>query len=151
MVKHKNLLQGKFTPKHPEKYHGDVSNIVFRSSWELIVMKYLDENMNVLTWNSEELAIPYFDPTQKKWRRYFPDFLATMRKPDGTTETVMIEVKPHKECVEPKVSSRKTKRYILEVTTYATNQSKWNAAREYCADRKWRFQVITEKELGLSR
>ena len=26
--------KGRFTPKHPEKYVGDVKNIVYRSIWE---------------------------------------------------------------------------------------------------------------------
>ena len=26
---------------------------------------------------------------------------------------------------------------------------KWKAAKDFCADRKWEFQVMTEKELGI--
>jgi hypothetical protein len=35
------------------------------------------------------------------------------------------------------------------VNTYAVNQSKWKAAKEWCADRMLEFIVITEKELGI--
>ena len=40
-----------------------------------------------------------------------------------------------------------SKIYIYEVTEYAKNQSKWEAARQYCNDRNYKFMLITEKEL----
>lgn len=33
--------------------------------------------------------------------------------------------------------------------TYAVNEAKWKAAREFCADRRMEFKIITEKELGV--
>lgn len=141
--------KGRFSPKNPKKYLGDPTNIIFRSLWELKVMKYLDENDGVLEWRSEELAIPYFDPTTGKNRRYFPDFIVKARAANGGTKTLMIEVKPKKQTIEPKVQKRKTKQYIMEVTTWATNTSKWKAAREFCADRGWEFTFITEEDLNI--
>ena len=38
---------------------------------------------------------------------------------------------------------------IRESTTYAVNQAKWKAAREWCADRRIEFKIITEDELGI--
>jgi hypothetical protein len=35
------------------------------------------------------------------------------------------------------------------VYTYTVNQMKWRAASEYCLDRKWKFMVLTEKDLGI--
>ena len=49
--------KGWFRPKNPIKYKGDAANIVYRSSWELRVMKHLDINPNVLWWASEELTL----------------------------------------------------------------------------------------------
>jgi hypothetical protein len=40
--------KGWFRPKNPIKYKGDAANIVYRSSWELRVMKHLDIDPNVL-------------------------------------------------------------------------------------------------------
>ena len=60
---------------------------------------------------------------------------------------MILEVKPAKQSVEPEVRKKVTKRYINEVMTYGVNQAKWKAAEEYCLDRKWKFKVITEKEL----
>ena len=38
--------KGWFRPKNPIKYKGDAANIVYRSNWELRVMKHLDINPN---------------------------------------------------------------------------------------------------------
>lgn len=141
--------KGKFSPKNPKKYRGDPTNIVYRSLWELRVMKYLDENTAVVEWSSEELAIPYLCPTDNRWHRYFPDFIVKVRKSDGTSQTMILEVKPRKETVEPKKKKKVTKQYITEVMTWGKNQAKWKAATEYCADRGWFFKLITENELGI--
>jgi hypothetical protein len=139
--------KGKFSPKNPSKYRGDPTNIIYRSGWELRVMRYLDDNPNILEWSSEEVIVPYYDPTLRKHRRYFPDFIVRARKSDGSIITMMLEVKPKAQTLEPKVQSKKTKRYITEVTTWATNSAKWQAAREYCLDRGWEFKLITEDNL----
>jgi len=141
--------KGKFSPKNPQKYKGDPTNIVYRSLWELKVMKYLDGNSNILEWSSEELAIPYVCPTDNRWHRYFPDFIVKARKPDGSIQTMILEVKPKAQTIEPKVQNRKTRKYLTEVMTWGKNQSKWRAATEYCEERKWLFKLITEDNLGI--
>jgi hypothetical protein len=141
--------KGKFQPKNPKKYKGDPDNIIWRSTWELRAFKFMDERPEVIEWQSEEVIVPYFDPSTGKYRRYFPDIVARIRNPDGTTKTVMMEIKPLKETKEPKVQSKKTQKYIKEVTTWATNQAKWKSAEEYCKDRGWSFSLITEKQLGI--
>ena len=139
--------KGKFTPKNPKKYIGDPTNIIFRSLWERRVMTYLDENINVLEWSSEEMAIPYISPKDNRYHRYYPDFLTKVKGPNGTTRTLIIEVKPKNQTMEPKVQKRKTKQYINEVITWGVNQAKWNAANEYCLDRGWEFKIMTEDEI----
>ena len=141
--------KGRFSPKNPKKYRGDPTNIIFRSLWELRVMKYLDENTNILEWASEEIAVPYISPVDNRYHRYYPDFLVRAKTPDGKTKTMMLEVKPKKETVEPKVQTKRTKRYLTEVMTWGVNQAKWKYAREYCLDRGWEFRLITEDDLGI--
>ena len=141
--------QGIYTTKNPTKYKGNVTNIVYRSSWELRVFKYLDDNPNVLEWSSEEYIIPYKSPVDGKFHRYFPDIWARMQGVDGRTKTYLIEIKPEAQSIEPKVQKKITKKYITEVCTYAINQAKWKAAKEYCLDRNWEFKVLTEKDLGI--
>ena len=119
--------KGRFIPKNPQKYNGDANNIIWRSTWEQRVMKWLDLSENVIWWSSEELVIPYWDPVSNKKRRYFPDFIIKVQKKDGLVMTYVIEVKPEYQTKQP-VRRRKTQKYINESVTYIINQSKWKAA-----------------------
>ena len=141
---------GKFRPRFPKKYKGDVSKITYRSSWEARCMNYFDLNENILWWASEEVIVPYKSPIDGRYHRYYPDFVINVRQRDGKTKTLMIEVKPENQKNAPKVRARQTKKYINEVVTYAVNQAKWDAATEYCNDRMWEFKVLTEKDMGIN-
>jgi hypothetical protein len=141
--------KGKFSPKNPKKYRCDPTKIIYRSLCELKAMKSFDDNVNILEWCSEEFAIPYISPIDKRYHRYFPDFVIRMKLPNGDIKTMMLEVKPKAQTTEPKRQTKKTRRYITEVTTWGVNQSKWEAAREYCLDKGWEFRLITEIELGI--
>ena len=141
--------KGKFRPTFISKYKGDPTNIIYRSLWEKKFMVYCDKNLNVLEWGSEEIALPYRSPVDNKVHRYFPDFYIKVKESTGQIKKYLIEVKPFKQTIEPRIKKRKTKAYIYEVCEYARNQAKWKAAEDFCADRKWEFQVMTEKELGI--
>ena len=141
--------KGKYQPSHPEKYKGNPMNIIYRSLWERKFMVDCDTNDNVLEWSSEETIVRYYDPISKKVRRYFPDFLIKVKESDGTIKKYMIEIKPSKQTVPPKKPQRQTKKYINEVYEYAKNQAKWDAAKEWCADRGYEFKIITENELRI--
>jgi hypothetical protein len=112
-------------------------------------MVYCDRNQNILEWGSEEIALPYRSPIDNKIHRYYPDFYIKVRESTGQIKKYIIEIKPLKQCMEPKVQKKKTKGYIYEVYEYAKNQAKWKAAREFCKDRMWEFKVLTENELGI--
>jgi hypothetical protein len=149
--------KGKYKPKYPRKYKGDASNIIWRSRWEALVMRYLDLHPHVIEWSSEEVVIPYLSPIDGRWHRYFVDFKVVMQKGEKR-ETVLIEVKPFKETIPPDINKAKTlksgkpnARYLYEVKTWGINSAKWAAAEEYCADRGWHFLKFTEYELGLKR
>jgi hypothetical protein len=141
--------KGKYQPKNTKKYVGNPSNIIYRSLWERKFMIYCDTNENILEWGSEELVIPYRSPVDGKIHRYFPDFYIKVKEPDGNIKKYLIEIKPHKQTIPPKKPQRQTKGYIYEAYEYAKNQSKWEAAKEYCKDRQWEFKVLTENELGI--
>ena len=140
---------GKFKPKNPKKYNGNPSKIVYRSSWEARCMNYFDQNDNIIWWASEEVIVPYKHPMDGRYHRYFPDFIIKVRQRNGQSKTMMIEIKPEHQKIGPKKQKRKTQRYIKEVVTYAVNQAKWEAAEDYCADRRWEFKVLTENDLGI--
>ena len=141
--------KGKFQPRNPSKYLGDPSTIVYRSSWELKFMIWLDGHSSVLGWSSEELVIPYLSPIDNRVHRYFPDFVVKKKTPEGRTETVVIEIKPKKETSPPKVINKPNKRYITEVMKWGINSAKWKACDNYCKDRGYKFQILTEIELGI--
>jgi len=141
--------KGYFKPKNPAKYRGDPTKIIYRSSWELKLMLYLDTHPEIIEWASEEFFIPYRSPIDNKMHRYFPDFKVKKMLPNNQSETIVIEIKPRSQSIPPTMKSKPTKRYLREVMTYGINEAKWKAANEYCKDRKWKFMVMTEKELGI--
>jgi Lhr-like helicase len=144
----KKTYKGRFQPKNPKKYNGDADNIIYRSTWEVRVMKWLDEHPNVIWWASEELPIPYKSPLDNRMHRYFPDFIAKIKQKDGSVMTYIIEVKPLEQTKMP-VQKKKTQRYIREAATYVVNQEKWKAADIFCQEHGWKFMIMTEKELGI--
>lgn len=138
--------KGIFKPKNPLKYKGDVKNIVYRSSWELRLMRYFDEHKEVTQWASEEVAIPYISPLDGRIHRYFPDFII-VKINNNRKHVIMIEVKPATQTTEPKKQKKITKAYINEVRTWGINRAKWDAAERYCKERGWVFQIMTEKHI----
>ena len=150
MPRDRKYNQGYFRPQNPQKYLGDPNNIVYRSGWELKFMKWCDRNENILEYGSEEFFIPYFDPTTSRVRRYFPDFIIKVREQSGEIKKYVIEIKPKRQTMPPvQTSKKRTRTFISEVKTYAVNEAKWKAAKEWCADRMLEFRIITENELGI--
>ena len=129
----------------PNKYVGDPTNIVMRSSWETMFANWCDKNPSILKWSSEETIIPYRCPTDDRIHRYFVDFKITT----ANGKTYLVEVKPSKQTQPPAFPGRRTQRYLTESLTFMKNQAKWKAATEYCKDRGWEFKIITEHELGI--
>ena len=141
--------KGKFRPLNPSKYKGDPANIVYRSRWELVYMSRLDKDPTVVEWASEEHVIPYRSPIDNRIHRYFVDFYVKKVFPDGKTRIALIEIKPTAQTMPPKVQTKVNKRYITEVQTWGINSSKWEAAKAFCKDRGWTFEILTEHELGI--
>ena len=135
--------KGKFRPQNIEKYKGNPSNIIYRSGWELDFMKYLDRQPKVLQWNSEEIIIPYKSPIDGKWHRYYPDFWVKTLK----SETI-IEIKPKKQTKPPKENPKHRRRYLREVKTFVINEAKWKAAKEFCENKGFQWQIMTEDTLS---
>jgi hypothetical protein len=140
---------GKYLPNNPKKYKGNPTQIYYRSLWELKFMKWCDSNDSILEWGSEEIVVPYRSPLDGKYHRYFVDFYVKVKTRSAGIKKYLIEIKPKKQTVEPAVQKRKTARYINEVTTYVVNQAKWEAAREWCADRQLEFLILTEDHLNV--
>lgn len=144
----KRYFQGRFCPKHPEKYKGDPTKIFWRSSWELQVMKWLDGHSSIVEWSSEETIIPYMSPIDRKYHRYFPDFKISINK-GGLLEHYIVEVKPKAQTKPPKkkATGKPSKAYVRQVETYLVNSAKFEAAQQYCEKKGYKFMLITEDNL----
>lgn len=140
---------GMYKPVNPHKYVGDVNNIIYRSSWELRLCKFLDATEAVVYWNSESLQIPYLYTVDNKFHKYHIDFVAKMRTKDGSIKTYVIEIKPYAETIPPK--TRNKTRLLLETQTFIKNQCKWEAARKFCNENNSTFLVLTEFDIGLKQ
>ena len=113
-------------------------------------MVWADEKSSVVRWRSEETIIPYRSPIDNKIHRYFVDFQVQVRDKNGNLQTYLIEIKPEKQTKPPEPQKKVTKKYLEEVVTWGTNESKWKAATEYAKDRGWNFLILTEKHLGIT-
>ena len=140
---------GKYRVQNKEKYVADLQECEYRSSWELRYMKYLDNEPNVIEWASENIVIPYYNPVERRTRRYFVDFYVKVLSKTGAIKKYIIEIKPLVQCNPPKKPKRMSARYKNDLKAYFRNQSKWKAARKWAEKRDWEFIVITEKELGI--
>ena len=135
---------GQYKVINKEKYAGDFTKIIYRSMWEKYVFKWCDTTADVKQWSSEEIIIPYYYDVDRKYHRYFPDFIVKTSK----GKKFLIEIKPSRQCKPPKTPKKKTKAFMRESFEYIKNQAKWKAAQSYCEDNSAEFTVITEKDLG---
>lgn len=133
----------RYVCRNPQKYAGDATRIVARSSWEIMYMQALDNSNLVAKWISEPktLNISYLDPITKKVKQYWPDFL--VQYINGQIE--LVEVKPLKEALSENAKSTYDKLSLLR------NVSKWQAADRFAKSIGGRFRVVTEKDLFVKR
>ena len=141
--------KGIYKPSNPQKYIGDSNNIIYRSLWERKFMYYCDVNENILKWASEEIWIPYVSPIDRRVHKYYPDFYIKYKDSKGNLKESLIEVKPKRQVEGPKPQKRMTQKQMYEIKEFAKNQAKWKSAKEFCADRRWEFQILTEDNLGI--
>jgi hypothetical protein len=106
-------------------------------------MKFLDENINVLAWNSEGFSVDYRSPLDGRLHKYYPDFVIKARQTDGSVKTVVVEIKPAKQAK----SNPKT---LKDRITRAVNEAKWAAARAWCEQRNISFLILTEDEINFA-
>lgn len=140
-------MKGKFVPINVHKYRGDPNKITYRSSWELNLFRWADTTDEILLWESEKTIIYYTDPVQSKRRKYYVDMKVAAKQADGTVKVILIEIKPHKQTMKPRAGNKSDKTLSGELATWTTNQAKWKAARELCAEKGWTFMILTEKDI----
>jgi hypothetical protein len=137
------FAQGIFKPRNPEKYIGQ-REMIYRSSWELAFANFCDNHPSVISWASESIQIPYYNPVKGKQTIYVPDFLVVYVDKDGQQHGELIEVKPSKETVMERARSTRDRLVV------AINLAKWRAAQAWCRQQGLRFRVVTENELFMN-
>lgn len=135
--------KGVYTLRKPEKYIGNVDNVVFRSQWEKQTFMWCEDNPDVKQWNSEDVCVPYICGTDMRQHKYYIDLCVRFKN----DRIVLVEVKPHNQTIPPKKKSRTTKKYLKEVMTYEKNLSKWKAATAFAKKRGISFEIWTERTL----
>jgi hypothetical protein len=146
MKKDQRFIQGKFLLKNKDRYKGKLP-VIYRSSLELNVFRWIDNNPNVEAWGVESVIIPYISPIDKRVHRYFVDLYVILRE-DKEFKKYLLEIKPYKQTLRPTLSGRKKQSTILyENATYAINQAKWKAAEAWCSTRDFQFVILTEKHI----
>lgn len=142
-IHNKNYHQGYFIPKNWQKCDNVLSMkpIIYRSSWELDVMNYFDQNDAFIRWSSELLSIRYKNLISNKMSLYYPDFFVQYIDKNGQLHTEVLEVKPRNQTVLKETRNGKDR---LE---FVKNLTKWEAAIKFCQKRGWQFRVLTQQDL----
>ena len=146
-----SIRQGYFKPAFPEKYVGDPTQIIFRSSWEFKFLKWCDHSPTVIKYSSEPVGIPYYSPLDKRGHTYYIDFYVVTKDSEGREESWLIEIKPDKYTKPPtapdRMTNKQTANYVYAAKQYIVNQAKFEAAKEFASVRGLKFGIITENFL----
>ena len=143
----KGHKKGFFTPRHPEKYVGDLRKIIYRSSWEQDFMRFLDNNTKVVKWGSESIPIPYIKPTTGRVHKYYPDFYVEYLNRKGKIIQDIVEVKPDKQIRKPTTIGKSKKTQLYEAIQWTVNMAKWKSAKLFCDKYGFNFKVMSEKDI----
>lgn len=129
------IVEGRFKPYGTQNKKGTYvstktgRSYFFKSSWEEAVMKWLDANEVVTTWDYESVRIPYRYGTENRQRWYVPDFIVTF----WGGESEMWEVKP--------------KEFHLTERVMRTA----SAGKKYCAENDIVAYVLIDKDALVRR
>lgn len=140
------IQQGYYSCKNPDKYVGDISKIVFRSSWEFKFLRWCDNTPSVIKFSSEPMSIPYMDPIDKRVHQYYIDFWVEMKEKDGHVGRWLIEIKPERNIIIPPEPKNQTasalSNHISQVKRVMKNIAKFQAARNFAKIQNMKFAVL---------
>lgn len=134
--------RGKYRPKNPGKYNGDIRKINYRSGLELSAFRWFDRHPSVLSWSSENIIVPYY---YQRSRRYIVDIWARIKQDGGEIKQFLIEIKHSNKLKRPKAGKRRSKYYDALVEEYNINQAKWCEAKKYAINHGMEFKILTER------
>lgn len=131
--------QGYIKPSSCKKLFEQISKdvIIYRSSYELKFIMWLENSDKVARWGSECFSIPYMfvdGTTHRYWPDYFVEFV------DGTK--MVVEIKPYNQTQKP------VNENCWAAKEYTKNMCKWKATMEFCKKKGYKFKVLTEKTIN---
>lgn len=142
--------QGYYTLTNPDKYIGDPTKIIYRSSWEFRFCKYCDDSDSVLKWSSEPYPIKYISPVDGKEHNYYIDFYMKVLK-DGIEVDYLVEIKPEASLKKPVFEGiqtmKKLQNFNYAAKTWLVNSAKFSAAKAHADSIGYKFTVVTEEFL----
>lgn len=152
-----NSYQGWYEILNPHKFVKPIDehmksykdgHVNFKSRLELKAIKYADFNKHIVKWSLEPFHVKYLKPTDGKVHRYFIDLFLEF----STGDRFLVEIKSKNETQPPKQPKNKTQKSLVNyqraLQTYAVNEAKWKAAREFAETKGMNFIILTEDELG---
>jgi len=147
----KKYHQGTYHVVNTSKYVGKNGIAVWRSSWEHSAFMCLDKSQKVLKWGSENVTIPYSDPTRGgSIHQYVMDlFIQYIDVRTDKTVTMLAEIKPYSQTIMPVKGRKSRQTYMYQILDFARNQAKWLASKAYCEKKSWKFVIWTEKGSNL--
>jgi hypothetical protein len=114
-------------------------------------MVYCDKTDDVIEWSSEPVKIKYYNPLDKKFHHYYPDFYMKVKLKDGLIKKYIVEIKPSAQLKKPKQPKRITERavanYNYAVQQFIKNKYKAEAAKKVSASIGMEYIILTEKSL----
>jgi len=137
----RNTAKGRFNMKNPEKYIGTKAPI-YRSSWEMAVMRMCDNNPAIQQWASEAVQIPYRDPLTGKQTVYVPDFLVSFQDKQEKKHVELWEIKPANQQILEKVGKNP-----YNQAQFVKNHAKWAAANAWASQKGMKFRVLNENDI----
>lgn len=161
--------QGYYKVENTEKYVGDPTKVIYRSSWEFAFAKYCDVSPSILKWSSEPISVPYYDKVSKlvecqkygldpsnpsNWEKknYNIDFWCVVDNGDGTYKKLFIEIKPSNKLIKPTPPPKDSpiavqKKFNAIAKEYLINEEKFKAMKRYAEANNAEFHIFTEKTL----
>lgn len=142
--------EGYYMVVNEDKYIGDVSNVIYRSSYELNFYRELDLDDDVIYWVVEppELKIRYFNPVRQKWSYYFPDAFC-VKMINGKQVKCLLEVKPKSKLKPPAKYNgsdpKRLKAYQNRLGEYKIIDAKRKASIDFAKMKGMHYIFITER------
>lgn len=149
-IKNSPHEQGYYKVLNEKKYVGDLTKVIYRSSYEKTFYHSLDIDPNVKYWcvEPQQLRIRYWNPVKRKWSYYYPDVFCVKMVGDKEVKC-LIEVKPKSKLnkpIQPKTNDpKKIASYRRKLDEYNVIDAKRKASVEFCKMKGMEYIFITER------